>query len=180
MRLVCATNRNLTEMSKTGEFREDLLYRLNVVTIHLPALRHRQEDLIILRNHYIKEFSEENAVEPVRLTAGALDVLRAYRWPGNIRELRNFCENIVVLKRGSEVTGYDLDPKYQAQEGESAAPEIVVSSGTLSKEENEKRLLRNALIKASGNRTRAAELMGISRRTLHRKLTQWPELDVEK
>ncbi|MFQ3225611.1 MAG: two-component system response regulator AtoC [Lentimonas sp.] len=180
VRLVCATNRNLTEMSKTGEFREDLLYRLNVVTIHLPALRHRQEDLIILLNHYIKEFSEENAVEPVRLTAGALDVLRAYRWPGNIRELRNFCENIVVLKRGSEVTGYDLDPKYQAQEGESAAPEIVVSSGTLSKEENEKRLLRNALIKASGNRTRAAELMGISRRTLHRKLTQWPELDVEK
>jgi two-component system response regulator AtoC len=180
VRLVCATNRNLTEMSKTGEFREDLLYRLNVVTIHLPALRHRQEDLIILLNHYIKEFSEENAVEPVRLTAGALDVLRAYRWPGNIRELRNFCENIVVLKRGSEVTEYDLDPKYQAQEGESAAPEIVVSSGTLSKEENEKRLLRNALIKASGNRTRAAELMGISRRTLHRKLTQWPELDVEK
>ncbi|MFQ3269707.1 MAG: two-component system response regulator AtoC [Lentimonas sp.] len=180
VRLVCATNRNLTEMSKTGEFREDLLYRLNVVTIHLPALRHRQEDLIILLNHYIKEFSEENAVEPVRLTAGALDVLRAYRWPGNIRELRNFCENIVVLKRGSEVTGYDLDPKYQAQEGESAALEIVVSSGTLSKEENEKRLLRNALIKASGNRTRAAELMGISRRTLHRKLTQWPELDVEK
>ena len=180
VRLVCATNRNLTEMSKTGEFREDLLYRLNVVTIHLPALRHRQEDLIILLNHYIKEFSEENAVEPVRLTEGALEVLRAYRWPGNIRELRNFCENIVVLKRGSEVTEYDLDPKYQAQEGEAPLPELIVSSVTLSKEENEKRLLRNALIKASGNRTRAAEMMGISRRTLHRKLSQWPELDVER
>lgn len=180
VRLVCATNRNLTEMSKSGEFREDLLYRLNVVTISLPALRHRQEDLIILLNHYIKEFSEENAVEPVRLTEGALEVLRAYRWPGNIRELRNFCENIVVLKRGSEVTEYDLDPKYQAQEGEAPLPEPVASSSTLSKEENEKRLLRNALIKASGNRTRAAEMMGISRRTLHRKLAQWPELDVEK
>jgi DNA-binding NtrC family response regulator len=181
VRLVCATNRDLTAMSKTGEFREDLLYRLNVVTIYLPALRHREDDLIILLNHYIKEFSQENAVEPVRLTEGALDVLRAYRWPGNIRELRNFCENIVVLKRGSEVTEYDLDPKYQVQAGESPALEVVApSSATLSKEENEKRLLRNALIKASGNRTRAAELMGISRRTLHRKLTQWPELDVER
>ena len=180
VRLVCATNRNLTEMSKSGEFREDLLYRLNVVTIHLPALRHRQEDMIILLNHYIKEFSEENGVAPVRLTVGALEVLRAYRWPGNIRELRNFCENNVVLKRGSEVTEYDLDPKYQLQEVDARLLESVVSSSTLSKEENEKRLLRNALIKASGNRTRAAELMGISRRTLHRKLIQWPELDVGK
>ena len=180
VRLVCATNRNLTEMSKSGEFREDLLYRLNVVTIHLPALRHRQEDMIILLNHYIKEFSEENEVAPVRLTVGALKVLRAYRWPGNIRELRNFCENNVVLKRGSEVTEYDLDPKYQLHEGDARLLESVVSSSTLSKEENEKRLLRNALIKASGNRTQAAELMGISRRTLHRKLIQWPELDVGK
>ena len=181
VRLVCATNRDLTAMSQTGEFREDLLYRLNVVTIYLPALRHREDDLIILLNHYINEFSEENAVEPVRLTEGALDVLRAYRWPGNIRELRNFCENIVVLKRGSEVTEYDLDPKYQGQADRPLEPEVVApSTTTLSKEENEKRLLRNALIKASGNRTRAAELMGISRRTLHRKLTQWPELDVER
>ncbi len=180
VRLVCATNRNLTEMSKSGEFREDLLYRLNVVTIYLPALRHRQEDMIILLNHYIKEFSEENAVAPVRLTASALKVLRAYRWPGNIRELRNFCENNVVLKRGSEVTEYDLDLKYQVKAGGSQLLETVASSSTLSKEQNEKRLLRNALIKASGNRTRAAELMGISRRTLHRKLIQWPELDVAK
>ena len=115
VRLVCATNRNLTEMSTSGEFREDLLYRLNVVTIHLPALRDRQEDLLILLKHYVGEFSEENGVQPVRLLEGALEVLRAYRWPGNIRELRNFCENIVVLKRGSEVSEYDLDPKYQVQ-----------------------------------------------------------------
>ncbi len=181
VRLVCATNRDLTAMSKDGEFREDLLYRLNVVTIHLPALRDRQEDLIILLNHYINQFSTENAVEPVRLTEGALDVLRAYKWPGNIRELRNFCENIVVLKRGSAVTEYDLDPKYHTTADASVASvAAVVSGATLSKEENEKRLLRNALLKAAGNRTRAAELMGISRRTLHRKLIQWPDLDVRE
>jgi two-component system response regulator AtoC len=181
VRLVCATNRNLTEMSKSGEFREDLLYRLNVVTIHLPALRDRQDDLLVLLKHYIDEFSQENGVQPVRLSEGALEVLRAYRWPGNIRELRNFCENIVVLKRGSEVSEYDLDPKYQVQaEAEAGRVAVPVASGpSLSKEDNDKRLLRNALIKASGNRTRAAEYMGISRRTLHRKLTQWPELDVK-
>ena len=183
VRLVCATNRNLAEMAKKGEFREDLLYRLNVISIYLPALRDRPEDLLALLQHYIERFSDENGIEPVRLSEGALQVLRSYRWPGNIRELRNFCENIVILKRGSEVTEYDLDPKYQASVDAAASMIEAVpisTNSTLSKEENEKRLLRNALIKANGNRTRAAELMGISRRTLHRKLVQWPELDIEK
>ena len=183
VRLVCATNRNLAEMVKAGEFREDLLYRLNVISIYLPALRDRADDLLTLLQHYIKRFSQDNGLEPVRLSEGALNVLRAYRWPGNIRELRNFCENIVILKRGSEVTEYDLDPKYQISDDTGSAriePVPVTGSPSLSKEENEKRLLRNALIKANGNRTKAAELMGISRRTLHRKLIQWPELDVDK
>jgi len=183
VRLVCATNRNLSSMVKRGEFREDLLYRLNVVTIGLPPLRERPEDLPVLLNHYIGYFAEENGLPPVELGDDALEVLRNYRWPGNIRELRNFCENIVVLKRGGPVTEYDLDPKYKAGGGsdeETASTEpSLTSSPTLSKEENEKRLLRNALIKANGNRTKAARLMGISRRTLHRKLVQWPELDTK-
>lgn len=182
VRLVCATNRNLTEMAKRGEFREDLLYRLNVITIYLPPLRERREDLPVLLNHYIDSFAEENELPPIDLTEGAIKVLRDYCWPGNIRELRNFCENTVVLKRGSELSEYDLDPKYQNQTEPSLDDKIqsLSSSPTLSKEENEKRLLRNALIKANGNRTQAAELMGISRRTLHRKLIQWPELDIQK
>ena len=182
VRLVCATNRNLTEMAKRGEFREDLLYRLNVITIYLPPLRERREDLPVLINHYIDSFAEENELPPIDLTEGAINVLRDYRWPGNIRELRNFCENTVVLKRGNELTEYDLDPKYQNQTETSLddKPQSLSSSPTLCKEENEKRLLRNALIKANGNRTHAAELMGISRRTLHRKLIQWPELDIQK
>jgi DNA-binding NtrC family response regulator len=177
VRLVCATNRDLAQMSKEGEFREDLLYRLNVVTIKLPALRHRQEDMVSLINHYIKQFSEENHVKPVHITEDALGVLCNYRWPGNIRELRNFCENIVVLKRGSEVTKYDLDAKYRSED-EPVNDKVTAPLASLSKTDNEKKLLRDALVKAGGNRTRAAELMGISRRTLHRKLAQWPELDV--
>jgi DNA-binding NtrC family response regulator len=182
LRLVCATNRNLVEMAKCGEFREDLLYRLNVITIRLPPLRERQEDLPVLLNHYINYFAEENELPPVDLTVVAVSVLCAYRWPGNIRELRNFCENTVVLKRGNEVTEYDLDPKYhdKLEAPFAADPQAPVGGSTLSREENEKRLLRNALIRANGNRTHAAELMGISRRTLHRKLIQWPELDVQK
>jgi len=180
VRLVCATNRNLAEMAQHGEFREDLLYRLNVITINLPPLRERKEDLPVLLNHYMNYFSAENGLEPILLNDGALKVLSAYRWPGNIRELRNFCENTVVLKRGKELSEYDLDLKYSAKVDDSTSRETerLSSSPTLSREDNEKRLLRSALIKASGNRTRAAELMGISRRTLHRKLVQWPELDL--
>ena len=118
-------------------------------------------------------------METVEISEGALKLLQAYSWPGNIRELRNFCENIVILKRGSRVNEYDLEEKYhRSGSGDRAdrqAPEA--SKPSFSKEENEKRLLRGALIKANGNRTKAAELMGISRRTLHRKLSQWPELD---
>ena len=174
LRLVCATNRNLTEMAKRGEFREDLLYRLNVITIYLPPLRERREDLAVLLKHYIDSFAEENELAPIDLTEGAIKVLLDYRWPGNIRELRNFCENTVVLMRGKELAEYDLDPKYhkQAELSTDDKTQLLSNSPTLCKEDNEKRLLRNALIKANGNRTHAAELMGISRRTLHRKLIQ--------
>jgi DNA-binding NtrC family response regulator len=166
-------------MAQSGEFREDLLYRLNVVTIHLPPLRERTEDLPILLNHYIQHFAKENELPAIELTEGAVRALTAYRWPGNIRELRNFCENTVVLKRGNKVTEHDLDSKY-LETGDTADDDTPSFSNgpTLSKEANEKRLLRNALIKSNGNRTHAAKLMGISRRTLHRKLIQWPELDV--
>jgi DNA-binding NtrC family response regulator len=184
VRLVAATNRNLEQLVRDGKFREDLFFRLNVVRIAMPPLRSRPEDIPLLLAHYLKLFSEENGVPPLALEPGALATLQAYPWPGNIRELRNFCENAVVLRRGGKLTEYDLEPKYRgggpgagappATPGMPAAPD----AGSLSVEDNEKRLLREALIKARGNRTKAAKLMGVSRRTLHRKLGQWPELDV--
>ena len=180
VRLVAATNRTLEQLVREGKFREDLFFRLNVVRIVVPPLRDRAEDIPILLAHYIKIFSDENNVPPLTVEPGALRTLQAYGWPGNIRELRNFAENAVVLRRGGSLTEYDLEPKFRDGAAGAPAPAKPGSpaSGHLSVEENEKRLLREALLKVRGNRTRAAELMGISRRTLHRKLAQWPELDV--
>jgi len=189
VRLVAATNRNLEQMVREGKFREDLFFRLNVVRLTMPPLRERRDDIPLLLAHYIKVFSDENCVPPLTVEPGALRTLQAYAWPGNIRELRNFCENAVVLRRGGSLTEYDLEPKFRSDvptptpstsaAADGAAPAVAMPAGnSLSVEENEKRLLREALLKARGNRTRAAELMGVSRRTLHRKLAQWPELDV--
>lgn len=195
VRLVAATNRSLEQMVRDGKFREDLFFRLNVVRITMPPLRDRVEDIPVLLNHYIKTFSEENKVPPLTVEPGALRYLQAYPWPGNIRELRNFTENAVVLHRGGKLTEFELEPKFRGEVslrptsapgpaggtaggGSGSSAPAAPTDASLSVEQNEKRLLREALVKARGNRTRAAELMGISRRTLHRKLSQWPELDV--
>lgn len=215
VRLVAATNRSLEQMVREGKFREDLFFRLNVVRVTLPPLRERTDDIPPLLQHFIKHFAQENGYAPLTIEPGAMRYLMAYPWPGNIRELRNFAENAVVLHHSGKLTEYDLEPKFRgaaplllptgavsASPAISGAPLALPAGGastaglsasagalsgapytppvdrTFSVEENERRLLREALVKARGNRTAAAKLMGISRRTLHRKLAQWPELDV--
>jgi DNA-binding NtrC family response regulator len=163
-------------MVREGTFREDLYFRLNVVQIKMPPLRDRSEDLPVLLNHFLQEFAKENEIEAPTFEPGAMQCLRRYSWPGNIRELRNFAENAVVLHRGSVIHDYDLEAKFRGESRRIDGERVIVSP--LDKEENEKRLLREALADSKGNRTKAAKLMGISRRTLHRKLQQWPELDV--
>lgn len=175
-RIVAATNRDLEAMVKEGSFREDLYFRLNVVQITMPPLRDRSEDLPILLNYFLSDFAKENEIPAPTFEPGAMQCLRRYSWPGNIRELRNFAENVVVLHSGRNIHDYDLEPKFRGETRSIDGKGRVVSP--LDKEENEKRLLREALADAKGNRTRAAKLLGISRRTLHRKLQQWPELDV--
>ncbi len=183
VRLVAASNKDLDQMVRDGGFREDLFFRLNVVRIVMPPLRERPEDIPLLLDHYIRLFSEENNLPPLAIEPGAMRHLQAYAWPGNVRELRNFVENAVVLRRGQRVTEFDLEPRFR---GEAPPPgskpplpgSVAPMVNPLSVEENEKRLLREALLKARGNRTKAAKLMGLSRRTLHRKLAQWPEVDV--
>ena len=182
IRLVCATNRNLVEMVQNGEFREDLYYRLNVISIQLPSLIERQEDIPVLLKHFINLLSEENGLATLEISEKALHVLTQYAWPGNIRELRNFCENIVILKQGQKLIPEDLEAKFFNKDLGDQSHSYISSKNRLmntgfSLDMNEKQLLRNALIKCNGNRTKAAQLIGISRRTLHRKLLKWPELD---
>jgi len=194
VRLVAATNRSLEQMVRNGKFREDLFFRLNVVRIAMPPLRDRTDDIPLLLAHFNKLFSEENGVPPLTIEPGAMRHLQSYPWPGNIRELRNFVENAVVLHRGGKLTEFELEPKFRGETPplnagpytpNGAASDVAVSQAagsadgpSLLVEDNEKRLLREALHKARGNRTLAAKLMGVSRRTLHRKISQWPELDV--
>ncbi|MGF1530016.1 MAG: sigma-54-dependent transcriptional regulator [Puniceicoccaceae bacterium] len=180
VRLVCATNRNLEKMVRKGDFREDLFFRLNVVRLPLPPLRERKEDIPHLLEHYLNLFSRENGFPLTRLSSNAIRILSNYAWPGNIRELRNFAENTVVLKQGGEVDEYDLDPRFilgPEEDEDFGSGSLSPEGKSLTVEDNEKRLLRNALVKSRGNKTRAAEMLGISRRTLHRKLAQWPDLD---
>ena len=179
LRLVCATNRDLQQMVRDGKFREDLFYRLSVVPLRLPPLRERQDDVPLLLAHYLERFAKENGVPPAKLSPEAEAILVRYAWPGNIRELRNASENLAVLRAGKVVAPADLDPRFtQAPLPSTSAPgALAVLPNMLDREQNEKQLLKQALSTAGGNRTKAAELMGISRRTLHRKLLQWPELD---
>ena len=132
-----------------------------------------------VRTPHLDRFAKENSVAAAKLSPEALAVLVRYPWPGNIRELRNACENLAVLRSGKTVAAGDLDARFSQLAATTMAVSALPSAGgnILDREQNEKQLLKQALAAAAGNRTRAAELMGISRRTLHRKLLQWPELD---
>ena len=169
-RLIAATNRDLKAMVEKGDFREDLFYRLYVVVITLPPLRDRQDDVLLLLNHYLSVFNEENGKQIEGFTPAAYELLSAYDWPGNIRELRNLVERMVVLSRGKVLDAKDIPASLREKTGGGGAIRI---DAELTVDEMEQRMIIQALEKTGGNRTKAAEKLGISRRTLHRKLNQY-------
>ena len=182
VRLICATNRDLKKMCAEGTFREDLYYRLNVVEINIPPLREHKQDIPPLLDAYMKYYAAQNETRLPALSPETLEILKKYPWPGNIRELRNFCENTVVMASSDVISPADLDAKFLSA---PAAPSSDAHSAQhtadgekipLSKKENEALLIRRALEEADGNKSKAAELLGISRRTLHRKLANMPEI----
>jgi len=175
-RLVAATNRDLKKMVEENTFREDLYCRLNVLELHLPPLRERVGDIPALANHFLAESAAENQVPVPALTEEAMASILHYRWPGNIRELKNCMERLCVLSGGAAIRKEDLpEALTSASAGDAAAPETGGDSARtgLDLGSGERVLIEKALAACGNNRTKAAEVLGISRRTLQRKLKQY-------
>ena len=171
IRLLAATNKKLEELVKAGAFREDLYYRLNVVQIKLPPLRERRQDIPLLAQSFMREFAQENAKTVKEFTSETMDTLMNYGWPDNVRELRTAIEHAVVLCRGERITLRDLPSTVRGLAGQAeAGMRRLLSEGELTVKEAEKQLIQRALKECEGNVTAAAKKLGISRRTLHRKI----------
>jgi len=175
VRLVAATNQDLKTLVEEGRFREDLFYRLYVVNLNIPPLREREGDVALLAQHYLQVLAEENNKKPVGLTPDAMDALMAYSWPGNVRELRNVIERMVVLGHEKKLTVRDLPLSVRPDRGRTRS---ASRAGTRMRD-TERQLLEEALRRHKGNRTKAALDLGISRRTLHRKLNEYGLRDTQ-
>ena len=171
VRIVTATNRDLKKEIEKGNFREDLYFRLNVVNIHIPPLRERKEDLPLLITSFLNEFAKENGKNIEGISDKARSALYAYHWPGNIRELRNCMESAVVMSQGSLITEDDLPPGIKSASDENF---IRIPMGS-SMEEAEKIIIRETVSSQKGNQSKAADILGIGRKTLHRKMPHWEE-----
>ncbi len=170
VRVLSATNKNLEEEIQKGNFREDLYYRLNVVNLRVPPLRERKEDLFLLCTNFLNEFCKENGRNITGFSNEAKAAIDAYSWPGNIRELRNCVESAVVMCKGNTIELSDLPiTLHHSAERDDV---ITLELGT-TLEEAEKAFILGTLDKYGGNRTRAAEALGIGRKTIHRKLLQY-------
>jgi two-component system response regulator AtoC len=180
VRFLAATHRDLDEMVESGEFREDLYYRLNVIPIWIPPLRERRADIAPLVKRFCREHAEQNGQAELRIDDDAIEALAAEEWPGNVRELSNFVERLVVFAEGDRIGKADIDRELARQpraRSRIASAPPAVSGGAAEtlgerREEAERVAILDALDRAGGNRTKAARLLGISRRTLYNKLAE--------
>ena len=176
VRVIVATNKDLSREIAAGRFREDLYYRLNVFPLHVPALRERPEDIPVLIQEFTQAFCLENGFRPLILNDEACEVLKAYPWPGNVRELKNFIERMLIMYAGQEIGPEDLPPELQGQAGKKAA-----GAGSVPEEadfknaraEFERTFLRQKFEECEGNISRLAEIVGLERSYLHRKLKSY-------
>jgi DNA-binding NtrC family response regulator len=174
VRLIAATNRDLEKAMKEGSFREDLYYRLNVVTVTIPPLRDRKEDIPALMEHFLRKYSKENGKNIAGVTAEARDLLMRYSYPGNVRELENIIERAVVLAKGATITTADIPLHLQSVESEEKIC-VAKRDGSLTDtlDTLERGIIMDALKSAGGVQTRAAEKLGISERVLRYKLKKY-------
>ncbi|MEA3469399.1 MAG: sigma-54 dependent transcriptional regulator [Thermodesulfobacteriota bacterium] len=170
-RIIAATNRDLEKEVREGNFREDLYYRLNVVTVTVPPLRERRDDIPLLVDHFVKKFAEKNRREVTGVTSECMALLTSYAWPGNVRELENAIERGVILMRGEYLTEKSLPLPIQKQEQETNIP--GKAGQDLSLEAQNKMHILDTLEKTGGNKSEAARRLGISRKTLKNKLDKY-------
>jgi len=175
VRVIAATSRDIRKMLEEGKFREDLYYRLNVVSIHLPPLRQRTDDIPILVDHFLTDISRQKHTAPKRISPEVMRRFESYRWPGNVRELRNTLERMMVLADGEILTEKDLPEEILLASGEPASVKEVPPNLTM--DELERLAISKALSECGGNRTHAAERLGISVRTLQRKLRHYEQME---
>jgi len=173
VRLVAATNRDLRDLVKEGTFREDLLFRLQVVVIELPPLRERSGDVPLLIDHFIGELSLEHGREVRGITPEARRVLVRYEWPGNVRELRNAIENMVLLTRSDVLYVEDVPEHIKQATGQPGQQHGHFELAGRSVSEVERALIEANLELAGGNRHKAAKLLGMGKRTLYRKIKEY-------
>ena len=171
-RVIAATNKNLEDEIREGRFREDLYYRLNVVTVDVPPLRERREDIPLLADLFLKQYAEKNRRLIKGFTPRATDLLMRYDWPGNVRELENIIERAVIMSRGEMITPLEFPIDLQNLDEELKESRIDLTPGR-SLKEVEKVMILKTLEESGGNRTHAARILGISRRTLQLKLKEY-------
>ena len=170
VRVLAASNRDLKQRVAEGKFREDLFYRLNVVLIELPPLRERREDIPLLVETFKKEFTEINDRRELAISPKAMALLQDYHWPGNVRQLRNVMEGMVVMSGGKEITPRELPPEIgRAQPARGA----VALRGGMTRAAAGRELIKATLADLGGNRAQTARTLGIGRKTLYRKLEEY-------
>jgi two-component system response regulator HydG len=172
-RVIAATNRDLEEEIKRGQFRADLYYRLNVIALHLPPLRQRADDIPVLAESFLAGSAAQRGEDPRPLSEGALDVLMAYQWPGNVRELENALERAVILSDRGPITPEALPERITARRAEPLVSERTPTTPTL--EAIERAYIQWVLQNEGGNKSRAADMLGIDPSTLYRKLARYGE-----
>jgi DNA-binding NtrC family response regulator len=170
VRLIAATNRDLEDEIRRGAFRQDLFYRLNVITIHLPPLRTRREDIAVLAEAFLRRAAAEGET-PAQLSPSAQLVLNEYHWPGNVRELENALERALILRSGDTIEVEDLPERVRERRSEPLVADRSVATPTL--ETIERAYIQFVLQAEQGNKTRAADVLGIDPSTLHRKLARY-------
>jgi len=169
VRVICATNRNLDAEVKAGRFREELLYRINVINLNLPALRERKDDIPLLANHFLRKYEKPLGRAAMRFSKGAMRLMLNYTWPGNVRELENTVERAAILAETDVIHSHDLPDKLRS----SSPVTATIEGAGLTLEELEREHIKRVLDKAEGDKVKAAQILGIHLSTLYRKVQRY-------